>query len=611
MIIYILMILYYAVLVFGGIIMPIDGVVIRNIVFELNQNLLNGRIDKILQPEKDEIIISIRSNGKNYRLLLSSNPNYPRVCLTNVQKQNPINAPMFCMVLRKHLSGGKIVKIEQFELDRIIKIYIEGYDELGVLSNKILICEVMGRNSNIILVNDISYDIIDSLRHITLDMSSFRQIMPRLIYKYPPRKDKLDPLDFSEPEFIHRINNSNNMKAGKFLVQNIDGLSLFAAREICLSAGMDEDKYIETIDEEQKYRLFLSANKFINEFKNNSFAPTIYYNGEKLFDFYCLKLNYLSVMDAEVKSSISEAIENFYRTKDDYDRIRQKSSDIVKVVSTNLDRCLRKLAIQEETLLESEHKDKWKLFGDLIMTNLYAIEKGDSSVSVINYFDDSQSTVEIPLDKTLTPSQNAQKYYKKYNKEKSAEVNTLTQKKDNMSEIEYLENQLVNTSNCTEDIEIDEIRNELISLGYVKAKKKTASRKQKKSKPMHFISSEGIDIYVGKNNVQNDYLTLKFADPRDIWMHTKKIPGSHVIIKQDRLQAGEDTLCEAANLAAYYSKAKDSSNVPVDYTEKKNVKKPSGAKPGMVIYYTNSTIYVTPDEGLIKKLNMDRDKIEE
>lgn len=583
--------------------MPLDGVVVRNIVYELNGRLINGRIDKITQPEEDEIIMTIRSSGENYKLLLSSSATYPRIHLTGSSKQSPINAPLFCMVLRKHLSGGRIVKIEQYNLDRIVKIFVEGYDELGNLSNKVLIIEIMGRHSNIILVNEGTGSVIDSIKHISPDMSSFRQVLPGLTYKLPPMQDKMEPLSFSTSEFEKRLNQAPDVsKLGKFLSSAINGINIFAAREICYNSGLDEDVSISSLDVNSRAVLVETLKAFTDNIVKGEFLPCLYYDDNMLYDFYSFNLNYLKHLKIEERTSISHAIEEFYFGKDKYDRLKQRSSDILKIVNTNLDRCLKKLSIQEEKLLECKGKDRWKIYGDLIMSNLYSLQKGDSSAKVVNFYDENQELIEIPLDIMLSPSQNAQRYYKKYNKEKTAETMVLEQKKENLSEIEYLENQLVNINNCTEENEIEEIRSELISMGYIKKNRKTASKKVKQSKPLHYLSSDGTHIYVGKNNVQNDFLTTKFAEPQDIWLHTKNIPGSHVIIKRGQEPVSDEALLEGANLAAFYSKARNSSSVPVDYTERKNVKKPSGAKPGMVIYYTNKTVYVTPDEDSIKKL---------
>lgn len=583
--------------------MPLDGIVVRNIVCELESKLTGGRIDKISQPESDEIIISVRRERENYKLLLSSSPTFSRVHLTGIQKQNPISAPMFCMVLRKHLSGGKIVKIEQYNIDRIVKIYIEGYDELGVLSNKILISEIMGRYSNLILVNEKTNEIIDSIRHITPDMSSYRQILPGIKYIYPPAQDKINLINYSEDQFISRINSlCDSIKLGKFITRSIDGINIFAAREICFNAGLDEDMDADCIKDKFRTNFLLSIRNFAERIVNLDFSPCIYYSKGSFYDFYSLKLNYLESMDIDALPSISKTIEDFYFKKDKEDRLKQKSSDIYRVISNNLDRCYKKLSIQDEKLLECEGKDTWRLYGDLIMANLYNIKCEKSWVELINFYDENSGVVKITMDMQLTAVENAQAYYKKYNKEKSAETATLHQKEDNLDEISYLDSQLVNLRNCTEDNEINEIRNELSLLGYIKIKKKSGQQKQKLSRPMHYLSSDGFDIYAGKNNVQNDYLTTKLAEPSDIWLHTKKIPGSHVIIKSNKGKVSEAAISDAAAIAAYYSKARESSNVPVDYTERKNVKKPSGSKPGMVVYYTNKTFYVTPQESYINTL---------
>jgi predicted ribosome quality control (RQC) complex YloA/Tae2 family protein len=585
--------------------MPLDGIVVRNIAEELHSLLVNGRIDKISQPEIDEIIIFIRNNGQNYRLLLSSSPNYPRVHLTDTPKENPISPPMFCMVLRKHLLGGRIIQIEQYNLDRILKIHMEAHDELGGLSSKVLYCEIMGRHSNIILVNENSGIVIDSIKHVTPEISSYRLVMPGTAYKYPPMQDKLEPLEFNIKDFERRLYaEASGLKLQNFISRNINGFSVLPAREICFIAGLEADSIVPSLDDEQKLSIIRSTSAFIERVSQAAPLPAIYYLDSDIYDFYSLELKHLGHLEKKNYSSISQAIETFYYNVDSADRVRQKTAGMLKVVNTNLDRCLKKLSIQEQKLLECKGKEKWKLFGDLIMSNLYCINKGDSKAEVLNYFNENGGSVEIPLDTILTPVENAQRYYRKYNKDKIAEVAVLEQKKENLEEINYLESQIVNLNNSTENQEIDEIRNELISLGYVKKRKKTASRKQEQSKPTHYISSEGYDIYVGRNNVQNDYLTTKFAFSEDIWMHTKNIPGSHVIIKSGGRSVSESVLLEAALLAAYYSKAKSSSNVPVDYTERKNVRKPQGAKPGMVIYYTNRTIYVTPDEVKVNNMNI-------
>ncbi|HBM79830.1 MAG: NFACT RNA binding domain-containing protein [Clostridiales bacterium] len=583
--------------------MPIDGVVTRNIASELKSTLTGGKIDKVSQPETDEVILSIRNKNENFRLLLSASPNYPRVHLTNTNKRNPINAPMFCMVLRKHIISGKIINIEQFNLDRIIKIYIECYDDLGILSNKILTCEIMGRHSNIILIDEKSNTVVDSIKHITSDMSSFRQIMPGIAYKYPPKQDKINPLEFNCDDLMERISkNTQDLKTEKFIANNIEGISIFASREIINNAGIGSGFSILNLSGEKTDALMDSVKAFIQKIIDKSFEPCIYYDDSHATDFYSFRLRYLGNFKSDSYKSISETIEKFFYNKDKADRIKQKSADILRVVNNNLNRCLKKLSIQKEKLLQCSSKDKWKINADLIMSNLYSIKKGDNNIKALNYFDEKGSFIDIPLDIMLTPVQNAQKYYKIYNKYKNAEKAVKVQEEENLNEIEYFENQLINLQNCTEDDEIEEIRNELVSQGYIKKRKKTASRKRTQSKPLHFVSESGTDIYVGKNNVQNDFLTFKLSNPSDIWMHTKNIPGSHVIIRTSNKAVDQKVIIEAASLAAFYSKAKNSSNVPVDYTERKNVKKPSGAKPGMVIYYTNKTIYITPDDNVISNM---------
>jgi len=591
--------------------MPFDGSVINSIIFELNQKLQNGRVDKIYQPEKDELIIGIRGFKENYKLLLSASPNYPRIHLTTESKTNPQIPPTFCMLLRKHLLGGRILSITQPEFERVVEIAIECQDEMGYSTIKVLTSEIMGRHSNIIFIDKESNKIIDSIKRVSFEVSSIREVLPGRQYAYPPsvaegELPKLNPLVASFSDLDKSIEHqADSLKADKFLMKAFNGISPVAAKEICSYGNLEFDADITRIKDIQRASLYKGLELFVNRLKQRDYKPNIVLEGGKLKDFYCFELKMFEHLQKEYIDSISEAVERFYLEKDNKDRIKQKYGDIQKIISNRLDRCYKKLEILDQELSKAHEAEKYKLFGDLIMSNLYQIEKGADKVTLMNYFSETCENIEITLDTQLAPTANAQRYYKKYNKSKSALVSIEQQLQENKQEIQYLEAQADNLEKCTEELEINEIRHELADQGYTKRKKegKGKNKVAAPSKPMQFISSTGFEIYVGKNNLQNDYLTIKFAAPNDIWLHTKDIPGSHVIIKTGGKPLDDETLAEAANLAAFYSKAKNSTKVPVDYTIRKNVRKPNGSKPGMVIYENNKTVYINPNEEAIKKLN--------
>ena len=590
--------------------MPFDGSVINSIIFELNQKLQNGRIDKIYQPEKDELIIGIRGFKESYKLLLSASSTFPRLHLTTENKSNPMAPPTFCMLLRKHLIGGRVVSIHQPEFERIIEITIECQDEMGYSTTKMLTIEIMGRHSNIIFLDKESRKIIDSIKRISFDISSVREVLPGKQYVYPPSNaegelPKLSPLTASFEDLKKSIEHQvDSLKVDKFLMKAFNGISPIAAKEMCTYGNIEFDSDITRISDSQRLSLYEGIETFASRLNQNQYKPNIILEENKLKDFYCFDLEMYEHLQKKYMDSISETVEKFYFEKDNKDRIKQKYGDIQKIINNRLDRCYKKLEILNNELEKAHDAEKYKLYGDLIMSNLYQITKDQSKIKLLNYFSEAEEQIEINMDTQLTPVSNAQRYFKKYNKSKSAMISIGHQLSENKQELEYLETQSDNLDKCTEELEINEIRQELAEQGYTKKKKivKGKSKAVASSKPMQFISSTGLEIYVGKNNVQNDYLTIKFAGPKDIWLHTKEIPGSHVIIRTGGVQLDDTTLVEAANLAAFYSKAKNSSKVPVDYTARKNVRKPNGAKPGMVIYDSNKTVYIDPNEDDIKKL---------
>ena len=585
--------------------MALDGFSISNIIYELKNTIMGGRVDKIYQPEKDEIIIQIRNKGNAYKLLLTANASSPRLNFTTIQKENPINAPLFCMVLRKHLSSGKIVGITQPNFERIVNIQVESINELGDYSIKTLVFEIMGKHSNIILIDD-KNNILESIKHISFDKSSVREVLPGRTYTLPPSQDKKSPLDTNFEEFYNIIKNCIPTKTQQIIYKSYNGISPILASEICNNGNIDPSKNTEELSDNEIKSLYNSFNNIVTLNNKENFKPQIIYNeNETVLDFTVFDFNIFNHLDKKYFSSISELLEFFYKSKDLTYRLNQKSQDLKRLISQNIERCAKKKEIQQKTLKDIENRDTLKLYGELITANIYAIKKGMTKVILNNFYSENFEEIEIRLDPNLTPAENAQKYFKKYNKEKRTFIALQDQIKQNDEELLYLESVLSSVNACTDEYDIKEIRTELAEQGFLKRQKNNKNNKQKnnkKAKPLHYISTDGFHIYVGKNNTQNDELTLRFAKPLDMWFHTKDIAGSHVIVVSEGKEIPNSTLNEAANLAAYYSKASNSSLVPVDYTPKKFVKKPNGAKPGMVIYETNKTAYITPNEKLIENL---------
>ncbi len=584
--------------------MAYDGIVVSAIAKELSEVLVGGRIDKIHQPEKDTILISVRTRSGGYRLILCANPSCARVHLASSGMENPMSPPMFCMLLRKHIGSGKITLIEQPDFERIIRIHIESYDELGDLSEKVLICELMGKHSNIILINK-DGKIIDSVYHIDLSISGVRQILPGLIYTAPPAQDKLNPMEFSKDDIKKRLT-SEDIPLYKQLMDTYSGISPLMARETAFRACGDTDKIAsEATGEEIDKTAYIFAKMMENIF-NGELSPCMVADAEtgKLVDFNALEITQFENMGVVTPfESVNEAAEAFYHQKSSMQSLKQKGSDLMKFVNNNLERCLKKLQLENELLEKAKKKEKYKIYGDLITANIYRINHGDKELECENFYSETQETVKIPLSDDLTPSQNAQKYYTKYTKQKTAETETIKQKELNIKEIDYLESVKESIKLAESGAEIALIREELTEQGYLRQRYSKRPKKKSLPTPMHFVSDDGYDIYVGKNNVQNDYVTFKLSRSTDIWFHTKSIHGSHAIIRTpDAMEVPDRTYLQAASLAAYYSKARSSKSVPVDYTEVKNVKKPNGAKPGMVIYVDYNTIYADPDEELVKRL---------
>lgn len=576
--------------------MALDGIVLSNVVYELNSLLLGGRIDKIAQPEKDELIITIRNNSNSYKLLISSQASIPRIHLTKIQKKNPLTPPSFCMLLRKHISNGKIISIHQPNFERILEITFEQLNELGDLCQKTLIVEIMGRHSNIIFCDD-SGKILDSIKRVNSGMSSIREVFPGRDYIYPP--SKTNPLEIdSLDKFVLYLN--KNTLIQKSIYQSYNGISPLIAEEICYNSNINSSSHIDELSIADYNNLFKSFKEVLTIVKSDKFIPNILVdNNNEYKDFSSISLN-VTHYDNIKFSSISELLDDYYKVKANQTRINQKSVDIRKIVQNNLERCYKKLDLQKNQLIDTEDREKYKIKGELINANMYQINEGDEKVIVLNYYNNKEE--EIKLDPTLTPSQNAQKYYEKYNKKKRTLTALTEQIKITKKELSHLESIKYSLDFADSEEDITEIRKELMDAGYIKYRKNKRKKVLSKSEPLHFISSDGFHIYVGKNNIQNEELALRFASSNDWWFHAKDIPGSHVIVKTEGKELPDKTFEEAANLAAFYSQGKESSKVSIDYTLKKNLKKPNGSAPGFVIYHTNYSMVAKPNIAGIKRI---------
>lgn len=576
--------------------MSMDGLSLYSAMNELNKRLAGGKIDKIQQTDKEELLLMVRSLGQTYRLLINASASDNRVQLTELKKQAPSEAPMFCMLLRKRIAGGKIVRFEQERLDRVLKISIETYNDLGDLSEFALYCELMGKHSNIILVNEKGV-IVDAIKHVGLGMSSVRFVMPGLEYSAPPAQDKQDPSKASAGDFSMAMR-MVGMGIAKALSNAFFGLSPAVAAQ--LVARYTDKTECTQLSEAEREELAERLTAFYADMAQGKEKASAVLNAlgetEAVYPFA------ISGSGIKLYDSIGEALDSLYINSDRREWAKRHGASARKVLQNNIERCEKKLALYADALNSEEQMEKCRLYGELLTANLHSLKSGTDTAAVDNYYADPVERIAIPLDRQLTPGENAQRYYKKYQKLKAARDMAIVQREQTLSELNYLEGQLDNLTKCTAENELSELIEELKDQGYIKRDK--GGRKKMKlaaSKPMHFVSSTGADIYVGKNNRQNDELTLRFASPNDIWMHTKNIPGSHVIVKG---ASEQDTaaMTEAALLAAYYSRARGSENVAVDYTPRKYVKKPAGAKPGMVIYTTNKTAYVTPSEEAVAGL---------
>ena len=569
--------------------MPLDGLTLGLIARELDAALAGGRINKIVQPERDELILTIRAGGENRQLLLSATANCARAHLTQVRKNSPLEPLNLCMLMRKHITGGRVCAVRQLESDRILEIEIEHHDELGDAARKRLICEFMGKHSNLIFV-DGNGRIIDSARRVNELISSVREVLPGLRYELPPAHGKI-PFDHVEADALYAAMAGMNGPLHRLIAQTISGMSTQTARELAFRATGTEDAHSEEIDLRAACECIGAELKRIPD----TVAPAVLLAGDGA-PIDAVAFPYLSRahLKSEAFPTISEAMDAFYRTRDRSERIQQKSAALHRALKKNIERCERKLALQQEALLGSQRMEEYRLKGELLTANLHLAQKGARSVEVPNYYEEGTPMLAVELDEKLSPGQNAQKYFKMYQKARNAQTLAAEQIEKTSAELNYLEGQMDNLGKCQEESELFELRAELEKFGYVKANRSRRQMKQlPPSQPMKFTAPSGRAILVGKNNLQNDKLTAT-AQPNEVWLHAKDMPGSHVIIVGEA--PDDETIAYAARLAAAYSKGKASSRVPVDYTLRRYVKKPGGAKPGFVIYTNQRTLFVQPAE---------------
>ncbi len=570
--------------------MAFDGIVIANLVKELNDTVLNGRISKIAQPENDELLLTLKGNTGQVRLLLSASASLPLIYLTKENKPSPMTAPNFCMLLRKHIANGRITRIWQPHMERIINFEIEHLNELGDLCRKQLIVEIMGKHSNIIFCDE-DKKIIDSIKHIPAQVSSVREVLPGRMYFIPETQEKYNPIETSLEEFSDKIF-AKPLSLTKSIYTTYTGISPVIASEICHRAGLEGERPAKALSPEEQKHLYHHLSWLMDDVRNGGFTPIIVKNGKEPIEFSAVSLTQYEDMDIISYPDISQVLETFYADKNTYTRIRQKSVDLRKVVNTVLERCRKKYDLQLRQLKDTEKREKYKVYGELINTYGYDLEEDAKSLTALNYYTNEEIT--IPLDTQLTPMENAQKYFDRYNKLKRTYEALHELIKETHEEMEHLESISTSLDIAVSEDDLIQIKEELTQFGYIK--KKHAGKKEKvKSKPFHYLSSDGFHIYIGKNNFQNDELTFKFASGSDWWFHAKGIPGSHVIVKTNGEELPDRVFEEAGCLAAYYSKGRENDKVEIDYLEKKNVKKPNGSKPGFVIYYTNYSLVASPD----------------
>ena len=593
--------------------MAFDGITVSCLRKELSDKLTGGRITKIVQSEADELLLTIKNNANQYRLLLSASASLPLVYLTDRNKPAPMTAPGFCMLLRKHLGGGRIVAVTQPSLERILHFHIEHLDEMGDLCRKLLIVELMGKHSNLIFCKEDGM-ILDSIKHVSLAVSSVREVLPGRTYFIPHTQDKLDPLTADPVEMVSAIC-EKPMTLSKAIYTTLTGFSPVMAEELCHRASVESARPAGALEAPEREMLAHQLLRLMETVQAGDFEPHIYYKnadstadtvfpqtGQNLdpAEFSAVPLTMYGDLTDQAFDSISALLESYYATKNTLTRIRQKSSDLRRIVQTALERSRKKYDLQSRQLADTEKREKYKIWGELIHTYGYGVPEGAKSMQALNYYTNEEVT--IPLDPTLSAQENAKKYFDKYGKLKRTFEAGTTLLTETRAEVEHLESVQTALDMALSEEDLVQIKEELVESGYIR--RKGGGKKVKiTSKPYHYLSSDGFDIYVGKNNYQNDELTFQFATGNDWWFHAKGAPGSHVIVKTNGQELPDRTFEEAGKLAAYYSKNRGSDKVEIDYVQKKQVKKPGGAKPGFVVYYTNYSLMIDSDISGIRQVD--------
>lgn len=591
--------------------MPLDALCLSGLVHELDQAVTGGKVDKIYQPGRDEVILAVRSPKQgNVKLLLSANPTHPRPQLTALSRENPDVPPMFCMLLRKHLSGARLLAVEQVPLERVVIFTLEALNELGDRVERKLVLEAIGRRSNLILL-DGDGRILDCMRRVESNLGSGdsrqRTLLPGMFYRLPPAQDKLDPTAQSREDLENLLSAApEQAQADRWLLDTFGGLSPLVCRELAFQAGGDVEVRLDALGPQGRERLLDKLEALLGGVKEFHVTPTMILRDGKPSDFTFFPVaQYQNAAETLACPSFSAMLDQFFEQREHLERVKQKGQDLIRSVTTARDRTARKIAHQEQELAATQDRERLRQLGDILTSNFYQMQRGMARLRTVDFYDPEGKEVDIKLDPLLTPQQNAAKYYKEYNKAKTAEVVLTQQLEKGRRELEYLNSVLENITLAEGERDLGEIRQELTDTGYLRRASKAKGREKRvSSKPMEFRSSSGLRISVGKNNTQNDLLTCKLAFKSDIWFHTQKIHGSHVILWTEGKEPDLQSLNEAACLAAWFSQARDSSKVPVDYTPVKYVKKPNGARPGMVTYTTYETAWVTPSQELAKTLRV-------
>ncbi len=586
--------------------MPLDALCLSGVVHELQNALSGAKIDKIYQPSRDEVVLALRAPAGNVKLLLSANPSHPRAHLTQISRENPDKPPMFCMLLRKHLSGARLLELVQPPMERVVDLRLEALDELGDRVERRLVLEAMGRHSNLILL-DGEGRIMDCLRRVDSDMSARRQVLPGLFYRLPPAQEKLAPSSLDRAALESALAAApEESQADKWLLDTFGGLSPLICRELAFRAGGATDARLHQMGEGGRSRLLDELEGLLRSVQENSFTPVMLEKEGHPSDFTFQPISqYGPAVSCVPFPSFSALLDRFYEQRENQERVRQRGQDLIRSVTNARDRAARKIGLQEQELAATRDRERLRQFGDIITSNLHAMEKGMSRLTAADFYDPECPQIHIPLDPLLTPQQNAAKYYKEYNKAKTAESILTLQLEKGRRDLDYLNSVLEAIALAEGERDLQEIRQELTDTGYLRRPSKARDRgKRVASKPMEFRSSSGLRISVGKNNTQNDLLTTKQAFKSDLWFHTQKIHGSHVILWTEGGQPDLTSIQEAAQLAAWFSQGRANGKVAVDYTPVKYVKKPGSARPGMVVYTTYETAYVAPDGELARRLRV-------